>query len=125
MLEPPTIEKAAQALERAWAITRRNARGPIEQAQALLAWLDRHRVDHRSPLWDLLDGGEVLNETPVAISSCDELATMRWFAHHDLAIACDTECHLFLVPQAAFETMPEVELDGAGADGATPYEHLI
>ena len=125
MPDPATVEKAAQALERAWAITRRNARGPVEKANEFLAWLDRHHVDGRSPLWDLLDRGQVLSGTPIAISSCGELATMRWYVHRDLAVACDTECRLFLIPLAALGGMPDVELDGVGPDGTTPYEHLI
>jgi hypothetical protein len=125
-MDPAKIEKAALALQKAWAITYRNAPGSAEDAAAFLAWLERHRAGADSPAGRFLnDSGEAEHEL-AAVSSCSEHATMRWYLVSEGTVACDAEGRLFLIPPEAFETMPEVEADLTALDQENngPYEYL-
>lgn len=117
MIDLRKTEKAACALEEAWAIAYRNAPGSKAWAASVLTWLGDRRVDDSTPLYRSLEAAAEQGETPVAVSTCNEFAVMRWYARVDYVFACDAEHRVFLIREFDFDAMPEVFVGRVAPEG--------
>ncbi len=116
MIDPGLAEQAARAVDNAWAIKYRKARGSPEAAARLLKWLDDRVLKEESPVYRTLESAALNGEMPVAVSSCDEFEAMRWFLRDEFLFSYDTEHRLFLFRPNDLKAMPDVSLQAVQTD---------
>jgi hypothetical protein len=115
MIERGEAERTARLVSDAWAIAFRRATGSLEEARALLGWLDSFQLDEDSPRYRVLRLAAENGERPAAVSTCDELAAMRWYVRPGFVFGYDTRYRVFAIPEAALAMPPLVTAEARPA----------
>ena len=127
MIDNTQVEKLARTLENAWAISYRGAPGSNDRAETLLSWLERFRLPLTSRLHRELETVALSEEPPVAVSSCAEAASMRWYVRQTVVFGYDSAQSSFVIPESELAGAPDVPREGDTGDLApgSPYEYLV
>jgi hypothetical protein len=127
MIERKQAERLARSLNTAWALAYGTVPGPADEARSFLTWLDRFRLDPELPLCRELTAAASSEETPIALSECNEHAAIRWFKRREYLFGCSAEGAVYVIPACDVTNIPELapQTDGGTPPAAPPYEKLL